>query len=98
MNEETEWHRVVTFGRTSEVCLQHLGKGSQVYVEGHLKTSSYDNKDGVKMYSTDVIGDSVQFLGGRPDQGGGGGRGGYQGDQGGGRQGSGGQRGGYDGF
>ena len=62
--ERTEWHRVVFFDRLGEIAAQYLKKGSQVYIEGSLRTSSYD-KDGKKHYSTDVIANSMQMLGGR---------------------------------
>jgi single-strand DNA-binding protein len=61
---QTEWHRVVVFGRQAESCERYLAKGSSVAVEGRLKTSAYE-KDGVKRYSTDIVADRVQFLGGR---------------------------------
>jgi single-strand DNA-binding protein len=99
--EETEWHRVVVWGKTAEHCNQYLAKGRQVYVEGRLQTRSWDDKDGNKKYSTEIVADTVQFLGG-----GGGGRGGEgggpRGDRGGGSGGGGGggggggSRGGYD--
>ena len=65
--EETEWHRVVVFGRQAESCERYLSKGRQVYVEGRLKTSSYE-KNGEKRYSTDIIAERVQFLGGKGEQ------------------------------
>jgi single-strand DNA-binding protein len=64
--EETEWHRVVVWGKTAEHCNNYLAKGREVYVEGRLKTSSYD-KDGQKHYSTDIVAEVVQFLGGVGD-------------------------------
>lgn len=64
--EETEWHRVVVWGKTAEHCSNYLAKGREVYVEGRLKTSSYD-KDGQKHYSTDIVAEVVQFLGGVGD-------------------------------
>lgn len=84
--EETEWHRITVFGKTAENCATYLAKGRQVYVEGRLRTSSYE-KDGQRHYSTEIVSDEVQFIGGR-EQGGGGGYGGGQG--GGGRSGRGG--------
>lgn len=92
--EETEWHRISVFGQSAEHCNNYLSKGRQVYVEGRLRTRSYDDKDGIKRYSTEVIADVVQFLGGR--EGGGGGRGGgdYEGGGGGYGGGGGGRRGG----
>lgn len=61
--EETEWHRVVVWGKQAEHCNNYLVKGRQVYVEGRLRTSSYE-RDGVKQYSTEIVADTVQFLGG----------------------------------
>ena len=63
--EQTEWHRVAFFGRTAEVCGQYLKKGSQIYVEGSLRTRKYTDKDGVEKYSTEIRGDRMQMLGGR---------------------------------
>lgn len=62
--EETEWHRVTVWGKTAEHCNNYLSKGSQVYVEGKLKTSSYD-KDGVKHYKTEIHASQVTFLDGK---------------------------------
>ena len=62
--EETEWHRVVVWGKQGEHCNQYLSKGRQVYVEGRLQTRSYEDKEGIKRYSTEVVADTVQFLGG----------------------------------
>ena len=62
--EETEWHNVVLFGKTAEIAQQYLQKGSEVYIEGRLRTRSYE-KDGVKRYSTEIIGESMQ-MGARP--------------------------------
>ncbi|MFV8750961.1 single-stranded DNA-binding protein [Nannocystaceae bacterium ST9] len=90
MVEETEWHRVSVFGVQAEHCNNYLSKGRMVYVEGRLKTRSYDDKDGVKRYSTDIIAEDVQFLGGRGEGGGGGGGGGAGGGGGGGGYGGGG--------
>lgn len=64
--EETEWHRVVVWGKTAEHCGQYLTKGRTVYVEGRLQTRSWDDKDGNKRYSTEVVAETVQFLGGKP--------------------------------
>lgn len=66
--EETEWHNVVLFGRTAEVAQQYLTKGSEVYVEGRLRTRSYE-KDGQKRYFTEIVGESMQ-LGARAGAGG----------------------------
>jgi len=65
--EETEWHRVTVWSNLAELCGQHLSKGRQVYVEGRLKTRSYEDKEGVKRYVTDIIADTVQFLGKRSE-------------------------------
>jgi single-strand DNA-binding protein len=62
--ERTEWHRVKVWGKTAENCKQYLAKGRQVYVEGRLQTDSWDDKEtGQKRYATNVIAQSVQFLG-----------------------------------
>jgi len=73
--DETEWHRVTVWGKQAEHCNNYLTKGRQVYVEGRLKTSSYD-KDGQKHYSTEIVADTVQFIGGRGEGGADGGAGG----------------------
>lgn len=70
--DETEWHRVTVWGKQAEHCNNFLTKGRQVYVEGRLRTSSYD-KDGQKHYSTEIVADTVQFIGGRGEGGGEGG-------------------------
>lgn len=62
--ESTEWHSVVFFGRTAEVCQEYLTKGSQIYVEGRLQTNKYTDKDGIERYRTSVIGERMQMLGG----------------------------------
>jgi single-strand DNA-binding protein len=90
--DETEWHRVTVWGKQAESCSQYLTKGRQVYVEGRLQTRSYEDKEGVKRYSTDIVAETVQFLGGRGEGGGGGGGGGGRSEGGGGRGGGGGQR------
>lgn len=59
--ERTEWHRVTVFGKSAEACVRYLAKGSRVYVEGRIQTSSYE-KDGEKRYSTEIIANTVQFL------------------------------------
>lgn len=60
--ERTEWHRVVFFGRLGEIAKEYLRKGSKVYIEGSLRTSSYEGKDGVKRYTTEVIANEMQML------------------------------------
>ena len=61
--EATEWHRISFFGKLAEIVGQYLVKGSQVYVEGKLKTRKYTDKDGVEKYSTEIVADSMQMLG-----------------------------------
>jgi len=74
--EKTEWHRIKFFGRVAEIAGEYLKKGSQVYVEGKLRTDKYTDKDGIERYSTDIIADEMQMLGSRSGAGGGGGGGG----------------------
>ena len=59
--EQVEFHNVVVFGRQAETCAQYLKKGSPAYIEGRIKTRSWDNKEGVKQYKTEVIAERVQF-------------------------------------
>lgn len=68
--ERTEWHRIVVWGKLGELCGEYLSKGRQVYVEGRLQTRSYDDKDGVKRYMTEVIATDIQFLGSKESGGG----------------------------
>ncbi|WP_226468849.1 single-stranded DNA-binding protein [Luteimonas panaciterrae] len=70
--ERTEWHRVVFFGKLGEIAGEYLRKGSQVYVEGSIRYDKYTGQDGVEKYSTDIIADEMQMLGGRGDAAGGG--------------------------
>lgn len=63
--ERTEWHRVVFFGRLGEIAGEYLRKGSQVYIEGELRYDKYTGQDGVEKYSTDIIANEMQMLGGR---------------------------------
>jgi single-strand DNA-binding protein len=74
--EETEWHRVVFYDRLAEIAGEYLKKGRPVYVEGRLKTRKWTDKDGVEKYTTEVIADQMQLLGGREEGGMGGGGGG----------------------
>ena len=64
--EETEWHRISVWGPQADPCKKYLSKGRQVYVEGRLRTSSYE-KEGVKHYATEIVADTVQFIGGKND-------------------------------
>lgn len=68
--EATEWHRVSFFGKIAEIASQYLQKGSQVYIEGSLRTRKYTDKDGVEKYSTEIRGDEMKMLGSRPEGGG----------------------------
>jgi single-strand DNA-binding protein len=72
--ERTEWHRVKFFGRLAEIAGEYLKKGRQVYIEGSLRTEKYTDKNGVEKYSTDIIADEMQMLGGPGGEGGGGGQ------------------------
>jgi len=65
MKEATEWHRIAFFGRLAEVAGEYLKKGSQVYVEGSLRTRKWQDKDGQDRYSTEIRGDVMQMLGRR---------------------------------
>lgn len=71
--EQTEWHRISFFGKLAEIAGQYLKKGSQVYIEGSLRTRKYTYKDGVEKYSTEIKADTMQMLGSRQGMGGGGG-------------------------
>lgn len=61
--ESTEWHRVAFFGKLAEIAGQYLKKGSQVYLEGKLKTRKWTDKDGVEKYTTEIVADTMQMLG-----------------------------------
>jgi single-strand DNA-binding protein len=89
--ERTEWHRVALFGRLGEIAAEYLKKGSQVYIEGSLRTRKWQDKQGNERYSTEIVANEMQMLGsGRGGGGGGGGGGGTGGGAGGGGSGSGG--------
>ena len=64
MQEAPEWHRVSFFGKTAEICGQYLKKGSQVYVEGSIRTRKWQDKEGNDRYTTEIRGDRMQMLGG----------------------------------
>src|SRR5690242_17618873 len=66
--EKTEWHRIVAWGKTAELCGEYLRKGRQVYLEGRLQTRQWEDKDGQKRYTTEIVAQTVQFLGGRTDR------------------------------
>lgn len=74
--ELTEWHRVVFFGRLAEIAAEYLKKGSPVYVEGRIRTRKWQDQSGQDRYSTEIVADSMQLLGGRGGSGGGSGGGG----------------------
>lgn len=92
--ERTEWHRVAMFNRLAEVAAEYLRKGSQVYIEGKIRTRKWKDKEGQDRYTTEIVADEMQMLGGRggaggSDFGGGSQGGGNQGGNQGGKQGGG---------
>jgi single-strand DNA-binding protein len=87
--DRTEWHRVAMFNRLAEIAAEYLRKGSQVYIEGKLRTRKWQGQDGNDRYTTEIIADEMQMLGGRGGSGGGGFGGGPQGSTSGGSQGGG---------
>jgi single-strand DNA-binding protein len=62
--ERTEWHRIVLFGRTAEIAGEYLKKGRSVYIEGRLQTRKWTDKDGIERYTTEIVGDRMQLIGG----------------------------------
>ena len=68
--ESTEWHNIVLWGRMAELAKEYLAKGRSVYIEGRIQTRSYQDKDGVTKYRTEIVGQQMQFLGSRSDSGG----------------------------
>src|SRR5215212_10840674 len=70
--EHTEWHRVAFFGKTAEIAGEYLKKGSPVYIEGRIRTRKWQDKEGQDRYSTEIVADRMQLLGGRGAGGGGG--------------------------
>ncbi|BCR06135.1 single-stranded DNA-binding protein [Desulfuromonas versatilis] len=95
--DKTEWHNIVAWRQLAEICGKYLHKGKQVYIEGKIQTRSYDDRDGNKRYTTEIVADQMQMLGRAGEEGGGnnnyqrggesrqGGYGGGQGGQGGGQ-------------
>jgi single-strand DNA-binding protein len=90
--ERTEWHTVTMFGTRAEALSKHLGKGQMIYIEGRIQTRQWEDKDGGKRYSTEIVANDLQFLGGgkggggqqreeRPDNRGRSGRGAPTGDE-----------------
>jgi len=67
--EQTEWHNIVAFARLGEVCGEYLHKGSQVYIEGRIQTRSWDDKDGNKRYTTEIVAREMKMIGGKSDSG-----------------------------
>jgi single-strand DNA-binding protein len=65
--EKTEWHSIVLWGRLAELTNEYLRKGSPVYIQGKLQTRKWQDKDGNDRYSTEIVAQSMQFLGGKPD-------------------------------
>ena len=65
--EKTEWHRIVVWGKLAELCGQYLTKGRQAFVEGRLETRSWEDKEGNKRYTTEIVAESVQFIGSNSD-------------------------------
>ena len=63
--EHTEWHRIAFFGKTAEIAGEYLKKGSPVYVEGRIRTRKWQDKEGQERYSTEIVADRMQLLGGR---------------------------------
>lgn len=63
--ERTEWHRIVAFRRLGEICGEYLSKGRQVYIEGRLQTRDWQDKDGIKRYTTEIVASQMQMLGSR---------------------------------
>ena len=79
--ERTEWHRVVFWGKPAEIVKQYMGKGQRMYIEGRLQTRSWDDKEGNKRYSTEIVANDFMFLSSREGAGAArdGGGGGYEG-------------------
>ena len=65
--ERTEWHRIVIFGKLAEIAAQYLKKGSQVYFEGRIQTRKWQGQDGQDRYTTEIVANEMQMLGGRGD-------------------------------
>ena len=63
--EKTEWHKIVTFGKLAEICGEYLKKGKQVYLEGRIQTKQWEDKEGNKRYTTEIICNQLQMLGGK---------------------------------
>ncbi|MDP2360120.1 MAG: single-stranded DNA-binding protein [bacterium] len=70
LTSKTEWHRIVLFRRPAEIARDYLRKGSLIYLEGKIHYDSYENKEGQKVYTTEILGDNFQMLDSRSDRGG----------------------------
>lgn len=66
--EQTEWHRIVAFGRLAEICSEYLSKGKSVYIEGSIRTNQWNDKEGNKRYTTEIIARQMQMLGPKTGQ------------------------------
>ncbi len=73
--ERTEWHKIVVWGKTGEMCAQYLSKGRTVYIEGRIQTREWEDKEGIKRYTTEINAQTVNFIGPRTGGSGGGGGG-----------------------
>ena len=62
-DEKTEWHRIVAWGKTAEICAEYLSKGSQVHITGELQTREWEDTDGVKRQTTEIVAHNVTFVG-----------------------------------
>jgi single-strand DNA-binding protein len=67
--EETDWHNIVAWGKTGEICAQYLTKGRQAYIEGRIQNRTWDDKEGKKHYATDIVAENVVLLGSRGEGG-----------------------------
>ncbi len=67
--ESTEWHRIVVWDRLAEICGEYLKKGKQIYIEGKIQTRKWDDKDGNARYTTEIVANNMQFLGGNITEG-----------------------------
>ena len=74
--EDTEWHRIVAWGKLAEICNEYLSKGRSVYIEGRIQTRQYEDREGVTRYTTEIVALEMQMLGSRTQSDGGGGGGG----------------------
>lgn len=66
--QKTEWHKIVTFGKLAEICGNYLKKGSLVFVEGKIQTRSWEDKEGVKKYTTEIVANEMKMLDSKPKE------------------------------